>query len=167
MNLTAAIKLDYPFSASEKNEVWIDVLNEAAYGRKLCVERLFYCHSVPFFFMGGLSRGRKAAGASPVRQPVSVPPTRLTSGSGSYNELEAHTMTTKPTRASARSKSNVVFIDPRRQKEINLKRLKLAFLERIKSISAAEAEVFNMIFDMNHGKTVCDVVKFSRQERSK
>lgn len=92
MHLTIAIDQAYPSPASKKNEAGFDILGKAAIGRKVLSNAAFLLPQCARKFMGGL--GREPQG-SPVRFPgmstCSVPLTRLTSGSGSFNEQKAST----------------------------------------------------------------------------
>ncbi|SFK64188.1 BRO family, N-terminal domain [Nitrosomonas aestuarii] len=92
MNLTSAHNQDYSVHAPAKSGAGFDILSEAAMSRQHYAERLFYCLSVLVAY-GRAEQGPQGRRCLTGMSTCSVPPTRLTSGSGSLNELEAHIMT--------------------------------------------------------------------------
>lgn len=93
MHLTIAINRAYSAHVTAKSVAGMAVLNEAVMSRQRYAERLFSCLSVLVVY-GRTERGAaRLAGASPVLPPVRFRPPRWQSGSGSFNELEAHIMT--------------------------------------------------------------------------
>lgn len=93
MNLTTASIQDYSSHATDTSVAGFDILGEAATSRKRYAVRLFYCLSVLIVY-GWTRQGPQGRRCLTGMSTCLVPPTRLTSGGGSLNELEAHIMTT-------------------------------------------------------------------------
>ncbi len=96
MYLTTAINQAYPFTATERNVAGFDSLGEAAIGRQRYAVRLFYCLSVLVIYGRTGQGAARLAGASPVCQPVLVPPTSFDSEERFLQRTEAHIMTNTP-----------------------------------------------------------------------
>lgn len=95
--LTNPVAQAYPSRTTDTSVVGFDILDEAAIGRKVS--------SNAAFLLPQCARSLRAGWAGAARPPVRfsgmstclVPPTRLTSGSGSFNELRSeHIMTNTP-----------------------------------------------------------------------
>ncbi|WP_052752098.1 antA/AntB antirepressor family protein [Nitrosomonas communis] len=93
-DLTTAAIQAYPFHTTEKNVVWIAVLNEAAkdISRAYQAVRLFLCLSASVY--GRAEQGPQGRWCLTSTATCSVPPTMIAVVvGGSLNELEAHIMT--------------------------------------------------------------------------